>query len=60
MFRSMIIISELVLHLAKIILKHSENYFVIYVYCVVMWQHAVGVNIVSSSSLRWAGHVAAL
>jgi len=39
MFQSMAIIRELVLHLAKVILKPSLNYVVIY--CVVMWQHVI-------------------
>jgi len=39
MFQSMAIIRELVLHLAKVILKHSLNYIIIY--CVVMWQHVI-------------------
>jgi hypothetical protein len=38
MFRSMIITRELVLSLAKVILKHSVKHIVIYY--VVVWQHA--------------------
>jgi hypothetical protein len=50
MFRSSTFIGELVLSLAKVILKHSVNYVLIYyvlvwcsvVWCVVLvWQHVV-------------------
>jgi hypothetical protein len=37
MFRSTTIIRELVLSLAKVVLKHSLNYVVIWY--VVVWQH---------------------
>jgi len=39
MFQSMTITRELVLHLAKVILKHAVKLRLIY--CVVMWRHVI-------------------